>query len=994
MCGLSNAQNPSQIDVLTTEQGLLFRDVKSIAQDAAGLMYFGTAQGINRYDGYRFKIYNSSEKENTHFIPEESITGALLIEKEQQTLWFMALDDLYQLDLVTNKVTAYNSSKGIKGKVLRLLKTTNGNLWAITDDYWKKRNDSAIQYLQKYEDGIFKVVTTVDRNNRGFSNLVEDKTGNLWWSTPNGTLKFDDNGKLIDTYILEDYDWYGSSLNFIVSYFDSNNTHYYFPKYGGINSFNDIEKSSMELLISDQKFSHAIEDHQHHIWFTGDGKLYRMSPGGDFIDYTKILSSKLDFSMINSLFIDASNLLWVATDNGLFKIRIGEQFFESIFNADTKGWGNTTRGIFEDADGTLFAKCESSEALFSRKKSGRTDTLQLKLKDGSKGKLYESANFFILDKYKTSVFTIGNSLLKINLKSGQVKSYDAFSSIISAYKNTPITKLHNGKLLMGNSLSHLLLFDPETEQGGLLISDFGNLENVYRLKFLLQSKQKDIIWIGTEDSGLIKFNINGTIEHVYNMKSNPQLSKNNILVIDEDEDGSLWIGTYGGGLNHLSADGKNIEVFTKTQGLPDDNVVGLLTDDFNNLWLSTYNGVSIFNKKTKVFRNFYEEDGLSHNEFNYSSFLKTEGGDFYFGGMNGLSKFRPENITKTFESPDLFLAHISKYDNKVKKTIETDYSQSDFTRLVLSPYDQYFEIGWSMPSYFQNQKNTYSTKLEGFEDRWFYQGNTPSVRYNQLPAGNYILKVKGNDARGNDSATVLSIPIEVKQIFYKKWWFILLVLTAIIAMMYVFFKYRFEQALAMERLRTRISSDLHDDVGSLLSGLAMQTELMEINASEADRSKLQKIAGMSRNAISQMRDLVWSIDSRRETTNDLLERVQEIAEELLLPKDISFEFNHKNVKYPNRKLSAQVKHNVFLIYKEAITNILRHSDASHVVISINDRADGCTFSIKDDGSKKQTYKSTGLGLSNMKMRAEAINADLSFQMENGFTVCLNLPFDL
>ncbi|WP_306465075.1 sensor histidine kinase [Gelidibacter salicanalis] len=210
--------------------------------------------------------------------------------------------------------------------------------------------------------------------------------------------------------------------------------------------------------------------------------------------------------------------------------------------------------------------------------------------------------------------------------------------------------------------------------------------------------------------------------------------------------------------------------------------------------------------------------------------------------------------------------------------------------------------------------------------------------------------------------------------------------------MFALFRYRFQQALAMERLRTKISSDLHDDVGSLLSGLAMQTELMEINASEADKFKLRKIAGISRNAISQMRDLVWSIDSRRETIRDLIERMHELAEELLLPKDISFHIDSSNIKSPNKKLLASTKQNIFLIYKEALTNIVRHSDATNVSISITNSSKGCDFMIKDNGSKKASYKSTGLGLSNMVLRAEKLKGSLKFKQENGFGVYLHLPF--
>ena len=167
-----------------------------------------------------------------------------------------------------------------------------------------------------------------------------------------------------------------------------------------------------------------------------------------------------------------------------------------------------------------------------------------------------------------------------------------------------------------------------------------------------------------------------------------------------------------------------------------------------------------------------------------------------------------------------------------------------------------------------------------------------------------------------------------------------------------------------------------------------------MNATEADKFRLQKIASISRNAVSQMRDLVWSIDSRRETVNDLIERMQELAEELLLPKDISFEIKSTNIQNPNKKLPAQIKQSIFLIYKEAITNILRHSDATHVSISLGNYSKGCRLSIKDNGSPKTSYKSTGIGLANMVLRAKKIKGEISFTRENGFAVLLDVPVHL
>ncbi|WP_223266389.1 ligand-binding sensor domain-containing protein [Gelidibacter gilvus] len=988
------AQNPSQIDVLTTEEGLIFRDVTSIAQDINKTMWFGTDLGLVRYDGYNFKVYNA-DKSNPYYIEEELITGELVYDGKTNELWYMANDKLFKMQLSTDKVTAYGASHNIKGKVLRLLKNIDGSIWIITDDFLTVNNGNAKQYLQKLVDGVFEIKASIPRNKYAFCRLTGDGKGNVLWSSPFESLKFDADGHLLKTFKLSSYTWHGDELNFTVSFYDDDGTHYYFPqKERGIYSFNETDLSSKLFFKNKNQFYYAINDHQEHLWFAGNKELYRLNYDGEFTDFTAQLQSRFDYTKINDIFLGANKLLWVATDNGLFKIRIGEELFKPLFKSNNDGWGNTMRGIFEDANGTIYARSENKNQLYYRTIGGHVDSLNIQLDSLSLIGLKYIANFYALDAAKQNVFTIGESLLKINLKDGTTKSYDEFKPLITYKGENPLIKLKNGKLLFGQSLTRLVLFDPKTEKSHLVFKEDEVKTDIADFRYFKESKTDSVFWIGTQNDGLLKVHFSGRIEKTYNTTSAPYISRNFILVIEEEPNGSLWVGTYGGGLNHISADGKSVKIYNKTQGLPDKNIVGILTDENNSLWISTYNGLSHFDKKSEIFQNFYTEDGLTHFEFNYSSFFKDSRGNFYFGGMNGVNEFKPNEILKNTEPPKLHLLSISGYNSKENLSFKTDYIQTAFTEFDVSPYVQYFQIDWTMPSYFQNLKNTYSTKLEGFENHWFYRGNVASLGYNQLPAGSYVLKIKGKDSRGNESATILSIPIEVRQIFYKKWWFIFLVMLAIIGFMYAIFRYRFEQALIMERLRTKISSDLHDDVGSLLSGLAMQTELMEMNASEADRFKLQKIASISRNAISQMRDLVWSIDSRRETVKDLIERMQELAEEVLLPKNISFQIDSAGVKHLNRKLVAQTKQNVFMIYKEAITNILRHSDASHVAISISSQTRGCDIIIKDNGSFKKNYKSTGFGLANMVMRARKLKGKIHFEKVKGFGVHLHLPFHL
>ena len=941
------AQNPSQIDVLTTDDGLPFRSITCMTQDYNDVLWFGTEIGLIRYDGCDFKVYNS-DKTNPLYIKDEQIGDNLEIDFKTKILWFFANSKLYSLDLSSDAVTAYGAAYGIKSSVMRLLKTSDGSIWIATDDFLTAKKGQAKQYLKKFIDGKFVVKAAIPRPQIAYSRLIETENNGVLWSTSQSSLKYDAHGNLLDTFHLSNYNWHGSEMNFTVSFYDHKNTHYFFPKKErGIFSLNETDLSVTQIFKSELQFYEAIEDHQGYVWFASNTELFRKDLDGNFTDYTAQLKSRLEYSKIMKLFIDKNNLLWVATDNGLFKIRTGDNLFTTLFASKNKGWGNTMRGIFEDSKGTIFAKCESQNQLFYKTIEGKIDTLHLNIDESVLEDSQYVSNFYVLDSKQKNAFTLGQSLLKINLENGDTKSYDQFRASITFKGQNPLIKLKNGKLLFGQSLSRLVLFDPETETSETVFKN-KVLETDYAdFRYFEESKTDGVVWIGTQSDGLLKIHLDGRLEKVYSKSTSPGISRNYILVIEEDLEGNLWIGTYGGGLNYISADGKTVKIYSTAEGLPNANVVGILADESkNNLWLSTYNGLSCFNKQTKIFRNFYAEDGLSHFEFNYSSFFKDSQGTFYFGGMNGLNSFKPKEPLRKSDAPTLRLTEISGYNSKNKSAFKTNYCQKEFKILEVSPYDQYFEIDWMMPSYFQNKKNTFNTTLQGFENRWFYQGNSTSIRYNQLPAGDYVLKVKGTDSRGNETASILSIPIHVKQIFYKRWWFITLAILALFGLIYSIFRYRLQQAIAMERLRTKISSDLHDDVGSLLSGLAMQTELLEANASDADKTRLHKIANISRNAVSQMRDLVWSIDSRRESIGDLIERMRELAEELLLPNDIAFKMDTSNIKNFDRKLLAQTKQDIFLIFKEAINNITRHSDADFVEINFTNNSNGCRIVIE------------------------------------------------
>lgn len=220
---------------------------------------------------------------------------------------------------------------------------------------------------------------------------------------------------------------------------------------------------------------------------------------------------------------------------------------------------------------------------------------------------------------------------------------------------------------------------------------------------------------------------------------------------------------------------------------------------------------------------------------------------------------------------------------------------------------------------------------------------------------------------------------------------IILILTLLFIVIYLIFQYQLleqKHQMALNELRTRISSDLHDDVGTLLSGLAMQAELLEVTSNAVDAAQLSRIAEMSRSAMSRMRDLVWTIDNRKDQWKHLIDRLYEHADDVLGPLGIDFELKAMDIDH-DQSLPAVLRRNLYCIGKEAITNVAKHSNAGQVKVllqKVNGRYD---MHIQDNGQcPAEKARNAGLGLSNIRWRAKQLGANLSFQNGQGFGILL------
>lgn len=1012
------AQTLSQMETLSTNDGLPFRDVTAISQDSLGFMWFGTSQGLIKYDGYSFKQYDSNPN-NPNFIERDLLTNHNTIYRNSNLLWYVANNSLFQLNIKTDSIRPFNQAEGIKGGVVELHIDPKEQIWIVSENHWTSTKADTKQYLQKFEESYgFRVIDSVKRAEREFTKLTSDASNNIWWTTINGgTRKYSEDGKQLEVLTT---DWWATinkdslklsqQLGFFTQtdikptnegyqgsnnfggyvFFDKHNNHYFFPIDRGIFRYNPISGKMDHILNEPQGISHAIEDQEENVWFAGGPVLYKMDRDGTIFNFTDTIHQVLDFTNISQLFIDHNGLLWIATDNGLLKIQIIPKMFDQLFRSQEKGWGNSMRSIFETAEGNLIAMYEREKQLIVFDSIGkRPNNLELWGEYPPSYNPLFGARFFAMDLNREYVYTVNDYLIKIRLKDGHTTIFRDYSNRLNITGPNPIITLKDGRLLFGFTLSKLTLHDPATGESELVFKDTFP-KDVLHFRYFLESNTPGIVWIGTMNDGLLRVNLNGTIEAHYDLNSAPPLNNNHVIVIHENEDESLWLGTFGGGLTYLNPAQGEVLFYTTKNGLSNNNVVGILPYKDPYLLVSTYEGLSFFNSKTEQFKNFYEEDGLTHNEFNYTSFFRDSKGYYYFGGMNGINRFKPEKLmAEELLSNPIRFTSITRFNSKRNDVLNFDLSYDTPERISITPYDQYFQVNWTIPSYFKNKSNTFFTKLQGFESSWFFQGSNPYVRYNKLPAGDYVLEVKNAISDKN----ILKIPIKVAPNFYKTWWFILLSILVILSIIYGLYRLRINQLVAVEHLRTKISSDLHDDLGSMLSGIAMQSELLQESADHESKTKLNKIARLSREAISSMRDLVWSIDNRKERVSDLLERMEEVSEELLFPKGISFHMEKNNLAL-NKKLPIITKQHLFFIYKEAITNIVRHSNAKNVWLQFKNHEGKCVVLVKDDGTTKSSKKSTGFGLSNMKLRANKMNATIDFNTENGYEICIKLPFIL
>ena len=461
------------------------------------------------------------------------------------------------------------------------------------------------------------------------------------------------------------------------------------------------------------------------------------------------------------------------------------------------------------------------------------------------------------------------------------------------------------------------------------------------------------------------------------------------FIIDKQD--NVWIATEDG-LNYLAHQtGEITKSFSADDGLCDNLIYSLLLENDSTLWLGTDGGLSQFNITNERFINYHKKDGLANTEFNVNSYLSAKNGQIYFGGIGGLTTFKSASIpNKENES----LTFITKYNKSKRKdgSIRTHfYNPQKNKQIRVAADENYIEFELSSENLINPQQNSYSYYLEGYEKNWINLGKQHKLRYTNLNQGDYTLKVKSANEDGIWSNQILAVPISVKLPYYSQWWFAVLMTFGIMsAFVLVYLGYQ-TQENKNHKIRYRIATDLHDDVGNSLNNIRMIAKKLIKEAPPKMERDLHRIQRMSSSAIGHVDDVIWSIDKDLGSLQHLIFVMEDYLDEVIRSRNIAVDFQKINLNVDN-KLKILVRRNLLLIFKEAISNTVKHTYPSKIIIRLENVGYSFNMLIVNEFEEKQSaIHSTKRGLPNMRQRAKYINGKLTIQEQpRSFSVHLKL----
>ena len=738
------SQSNIRFNHLTVEEGLSQSSVTCIFQDRKGFMWFGTQDGLNRYDGYHFKVFKNIPSDSTslsdNFILSiyEDKAGILYIETQGGNFQrYNPLTESFKIipkksvDLTGAKVSTVGST----------LIETSGIVW----NGGAGRGTGLDRLDSKSGEVIHYKHNPADLNSLGDDkvySIYRDHLGKLWIGTFNGLDQLDEKTGKFNHFVNDPKDPKSLSDNWVWPIFeDSDGNLWIGTVRGGLNKFDRKNNTFTSYendpnnpkTINDNFIFSIYQDRGGLIWVgTNSGGINYFNPSSQVFEHYKNNpkdKNSLSDNSVLSMLVDRNGIYWIGTRNGgLDKFDYDKkQFTHYPHNPSNinSPLSNSIVDLYEDRSGIIWLGMFSSGLSAFNPASGKFTHYVNNPSDPNS--LTDNRVYSLLEDDEGIIWigTYAGGLNKLNRKTGE----------FSSFKNVK----NDANSISSNSV------------WSIVQDNSGNL------------------WLGTFGGGVNVFNPERkTFQH---FKNNPDdqnsLIDDNVIIEYKDSKSNIWIGTTKG-LSRYDREKNAFRNYTEQNGLSNNFIFGIEEDDKGCLWLSTNKGLSRFDPVNETFKNYYIEDGLQDNEFNQNACARdSKRGNLLFGGINGFNVFNPDLLKgNTYVPPIVFSSYIRyNTDNKEGKPI-IEKGISELGSLSLTYKDNIISFEFAALSYYNNFKNQYKYKLEGFNKNWIQLGNENRVTFTNLSHGNYKLKIIGsnNDGLWNENGASLDIHIS------PPWW--------------------------------------------------------------------------------------------------------------------------------------------------------------------------------------------------------------------------------
>ncbi|MFA5669140.1 MAG: two-component regulator propeller domain-containing protein [Balneolaceae bacterium] len=921
------------------EDGLSEAVVHAIVQDHEGSMWLGTGYGLNRFNGIEFQNYYEDQglQSSKIFALFEDSQHRLWIGTGQGVNYWMS-DSIYY----SNDLSALDELQ-----VTSIFEDLDGDLWFATDGggVWVlNKNNELTQYskAQGFKSDIVR-------------KIVQTKDGVLWFATRNGLTKLAYGN--IRTYGVED-GLPDEKIRDII--LDENGTLWIATRNGLAKYKNEVFTTYNEKQgLNNLRVQTLNIDLYKRLWL-GTENGVSVLEDGKFRNFT--MANGLSNGIIYSSTLDREGNLWFGTFGGGVNLFLGD-YFEN-YTSDLGLANDVVTSFAESDDGTLWVGTYGGGISQYKNSTFKTFSLEQGLKDD---KVYT----LTYDSKKRMWVGLRDGLAII--ENGQIKNFK--DSEFPYRKVRHIYETKNGDFWISTYDEGVIRYDGKTfhqftvEDGLAYNTTLGAVEDA-----------EGNIWIATY-GGVSKYN-NGTFEN-YSMQEG--LPNNAVMTIIVDNKGTVWVSTFGG---IAWFNGKRFESITVEDGLP-NRVCYFIEQSRDDLyWIGTNDGLARFNaekfyseiptEKDQAFQLLSKEQGLISDEMNLGAVYEDGEGHLWVGSVEGMSHFIPTKYKGNPVSPQV----------KINEVLASGRLYENVEHLNLTYEQNFVEIFFSGINYNAPNRVLYEFKMDGIDPVWQRTTNR-FAKYPSLPSGDYTFSVIARNTNGTWSEDVTKMTFSISAPFWQHWWFAVLIFLIVVSIIWLFYSYyKTTKLVDIERMRVRIASDLHDDVGASLTEIALQSDFLQAVDTNPELKKiLSNIGAQSRKIVTSLDDIVWSIDSRNDTIGDLTDRMQDYLLNVLEPKNFKVEYNFEDLKMQN-KLSVPLKENLYLIFKEAVNNISKYSNGDLVRITMHADGSNFVFTIYDNGSSSVSVKKTGHGLRNMTMRAERIGAKVDVSIINGFTITI------